>query len=126
VPHFLDAFQGMEFLLGANPIDIEGIEIAVDELDRLEQAARCFAFPDFAKAAAAQGLDEAVARDRFCISLSDRTHDRAGFIWRRARRVVQGRRWGVSTQAQASKAQERKPDGRQTHDSCMDSVSAQA
>ena len=46
-----DAIEGLLLLLGAHAIDVHGIQVAEDELDRFEQPARGFAFPDFAKPA---------------------------------------------------------------------------
>src|SRR5207248_3741131 len=56
-----DALEGFEFLGGARTLVVRGVEVAVDEFDRLEQAARRFRLPDFAEAAAAQALDEPIA-----------------------------------------------------------------
>ena len=66
--------SALQFLLGADAFDVQGIEVAVDELDGLEQAAGCLALPDFAEAAAAQRLDQAVAGNRFGIDLSKNAH----------------------------------------------------
>ena len=46
------------------PSSSGGVEVAVDELDRLEDAAGGFALPDLAEPAAAEPLDEPVAGDR--------------------------------------------------------------
>ena len=70
----LDALEGLQFLLGAGAVHVEGIEVAVDELDGLEQAARGLALPDFAEAAAAQRLDQAVAGNRLRIGFPQKTH----------------------------------------------------
>ena len=60
----LDAAQGFEFLLGATAVGaVGGLQVAVDELDGLEQAAGGLGLPDFAEAAAAQALDQPVAGD---------------------------------------------------------------
>ncbi len=71
---FLDAVEGVQLLFGPGAVDVERIEVAEDELDRLEQAARRLAFPDFAEAAAAERLDQAIARDRLRIGLAHNTH----------------------------------------------------
>ena len=55
----LDALQRPQFLGGGRA----ALEVAEDELDGLEEAAGGLALPDLAEAAAAQRLDEAVARD---------------------------------------------------------------
>ena len=49
MPHFLDALQSFQFLLGACGVDVFGIDIAVDELDGFEQIARGEAFPYLAE-----------------------------------------------------------------------------
>ena len=66
---FLDPLQSLQFLLGVDGVDIEGLQVAVDKLDRLEQAARRLALPDFAETAAAQRFDQAVAGDRLRVWL---------------------------------------------------------
>ena len=66
--------EGVLFLLGANAVHVEGIEVAVDELDGLVQAAGSFALPDFAEAAAAQRLDQAIAGNRLRVRLPQPTH----------------------------------------------------
>jgi len=45
----LDAGEGFEFLLGAVALLVGGLEIAVDELDRLVEAAGGLGLPNFAK-----------------------------------------------------------------------------
>ena len=74
VADFLDAVEGLQLLLGARPIGVQRVEVAVDELDGLEQAAGRLAFPGFAKAAAAEGLDEAIPGNRLRIGLAYETH----------------------------------------------------
>src|SRR5437870_2576275 len=46
VPDGLDAFEGAEFLLGLDAFTPQGVEVAVDELDGLEQPPRDLALPD--------------------------------------------------------------------------------
>ena len=70
----LDALEGLEFLLGALAVLAGGVEVAVDELDGLEQAAGGLGFPDFAEAAAAQPLDQPVAGDRFGLGFDANGH----------------------------------------------------
>src|SRR5262249_43010956 len=62
VAQALDAVQRAFLLLGAGAVDVEGVEVAEDELDGLEEPAGRLTLPDLAEAAAAQGLDQAVAR----------------------------------------------------------------
>jgi hypothetical protein len=69
VANLLDALQGTEFLLGAGALHVEGVEVAEDEFDGLEEAAGGLALPDLAEAAAAEGADEAVAGDGFGVGL---------------------------------------------------------
>ena len=56
-----DAFEGLEFLAGTRAFFVGGFQIAVDEFDRLEHAARRFRLPHFAEAATTKALDEPVA-----------------------------------------------------------------
>jgi hypothetical protein len=56
-----DPLQGFEFLLGWPAVLVHGIEIAKDELGRLQQSAGCLDFPDFSKSTSAQALDQLVA-----------------------------------------------------------------
>src|SRR5207302_1201529 len=53
----LDAGERFEFLLGAVPVLVGCLEIAVDELDRLVEAAGGLGLPNFAKAAPTQPLN---------------------------------------------------------------------
>ena len=55
--HILDPLQSAFFLLGADGVNVQRFEVAVDELDRLEQPTWSFALPDFAESAATQGLE---------------------------------------------------------------------
>ena len=61
--------QGLAAPARPGAVAVERVEVAVDELDGLEQAAGGLALPDFAEAAAAERLDEAVAGNRFRIWL---------------------------------------------------------
>ncbi len=70
----LHAVQRVQFLFGAGAIDVEGVEVAENELDGLEQAAGRLAFPCLAKAAAAQRLDESIPGDRFRVGLPNEAH----------------------------------------------------
>ena len=60
----LDAVEAFEFLLG-RPLSPAARQVAVDELDGLEQAARGFGAPDLAEAADAEGSRRRVAGDGF-------------------------------------------------------------
>src|SRR5262249_39753425 len=51
------------------------LEVAVDELDGLEQAPRRLGLPDLAEAAAAQAFQEAVARDGLGSSFDPHCHE---------------------------------------------------
>src|SRR5262249_2972921 len=59
-----DPLQGLELLAGAGGVVVGGFQVAVDELDRLEQAAGGFGLPDLPEAAPAQALDQPVAGER--------------------------------------------------------------
>ena len=74
MPHQFDALQRLELLLGADGIDVVGIQVAVDEFDRLQDAAGRDALPDLAEAARAERFDEAVAGQRFGVRLAEPTH----------------------------------------------------
>ena len=64
----------MMLLLGADSFHVQGIEVAVDELDGLEESARRLALPHFAEAAAAEGLDQAVTRNGLRVWLPHDSH----------------------------------------------------
>src|SRR5713226_1780918 len=70
----LDAAQGFELLLGPLSVGAGSLEVAINELDGLEQSAGGFALPYFAKAAAANALDELVTRDRLCSAFEPYRH----------------------------------------------------
>ena len=72
--HPFDPLQRATLLLGAGGVRIHGVEIAVDELDGFEETARRLAFPDFAEAACAQRLNEAVAGKRLRIRFPHQAH----------------------------------------------------
>ena len=74
VANFLHALEGGQLLFGAGRLQIEGFEVSINEFDGFEEDAGGFAFPDFAKAAAAQRLDQAVARECEDIRLAVTTH----------------------------------------------------
>src|SRR5262249_33783002 len=74
VADLLDAVEGLELLLGAGPVHVEGVEVAEDELDRLEQPARGLALPGLAEAATPQGLDQAVTGDGLLVGLPRQAH----------------------------------------------------
>jgi hypothetical protein len=59
--NFLNAFQSFEFLLGLDGVAVEGVEIAVDELDRFVDPAWSNTFPHFAEATRSEGFDQAVS-----------------------------------------------------------------
>ena len=67
-------WRALQFLLGAGAVDVERVEVAVDELDGLEEAAGGLALPDFAEAAAAERFDQAVAGDRLGVRLLRHDH----------------------------------------------------
>ena len=62
--------RALQFLLGADAVDVERVEVAVDELDGLEQAAGRLALPDLAEAAAAERFDQAIAGNRLRIGFA--------------------------------------------------------
>ena len=68
VTHVLDAVQRLKFAFGAI-----FVEVAVNELDGLDESARRIGRPDFAVTAGAQAGDQPVASDRF-VRLRQRRH----------------------------------------------------
>src|SRR5262249_25735316 len=74
VADLLDPVQGPLLLLGAGAVHVQGVEVAEDELDGLEQAAGRLALPRLAEPPAAQRLDEAVAGDRLRVGLPHESH----------------------------------------------------
>src|SRR5581483_7499824 len=71
----LDAAEGLEFLLGALAAVVSAAEVAEDELDGLVQTAGGFGLPDLAEAAAAEALDELVARNRLGVAFDPHGHN---------------------------------------------------
>jgi hypothetical protein len=71
----LDAIKGLELLVGSGVIVAGlGAKVAVHELDGFEEPARSLGFPDFAEAAPADPLNEAVALDRLRTALNPHGH----------------------------------------------------
>jgi len=59
-----DPLEGLEFLTdSAILIRVAGFQAAINDFDRLEEAARRFGFPDLPEAALAQTLQESITRD---------------------------------------------------------------
>src|SRR5207249_1563756 len=71
---FFDTIECLPFLLGVDSVHVERFEIAVDELDGLEETAGGLALPDLAEAAAAERFQEPVAGDRLCIRFAHNSH----------------------------------------------------
>src|SRR3954453_21795614 len=61
-------------MLPAGAVHGERVQVAVDELDRLEEPAGRRPLPDLAEAAVADRLDEAVAGDGLRVGLAIKTH----------------------------------------------------
>src|SRR5438132_14038408 len=70
----LDAGQSFELLLGAVPILVGCLEIAVDELDRLVEAPGSLSLPNFAKAAPTQPFNTPVTGDGFGVAFNPHRH----------------------------------------------------
>ena len=70
----LDVLHGLELVLGPTADAAQAVDVAVDELDGLEDAARGFAFPNFAEPACTQLLEQAVAGDRLSIGFFFENH----------------------------------------------------
>src|SRR5271166_1986112 len=66
VPNRLDALDGTQLLLGGG-VAIQRIGTALNEFNRLEQAARRLALPHLAEAATAQRLNQAITGNRLGI-----------------------------------------------------------
>ena len=69
-----DVLDGVQLVLGPLAVAAQAIEVAVNELDGLEDAAGGFAFPNFAEAAGAQEFEETVAGDRLSIGFFFENH----------------------------------------------------
>ena len=103
-----DAGQGFEFLLGAVPILVSCLKIAVDELDRLVEAAGSLGLPNFAKAAPTQPLNEPVTGDGFGVAFNPHRHrPRPGGTWEGKSRG--SRRAGTACAALSRRAGTLKP-----------------
>src|SRR5262245_24851500 len=74
VANFLDAIEGLEFLLGADAVHIYGVEVTVDKLHCLADTARRLALPDFAEAPAAEGFNQAVSAYRLGVGFPQPIH----------------------------------------------------
>src|SRR5579883_873052 len=70
----LDVLDGLEFRDGRRGFSMHLAAIALDELDRLEQASGSLAFPDFAETTSPQRLKQAISRYRFAIAFSRFQH----------------------------------------------------
>src|SRR5207245_2747235 len=66
----------LELLLGGLAVFRRLVEVAVNELDRLEHASRGFAFPNFAEASATEAVDQAIAGDRLNVGSEFRSQGR--------------------------------------------------
>ncbi len=65
----LDMLDGPQLFLGPNAVVVQAVEVAINELDRLENAARRLALPDFAKTPRTQRFDQAITSYGFGIWL---------------------------------------------------------
>jgi len=81
-----DAAEGFEFLLGTMVGVAGAAEVAENEFDGFMDAAGRLGLPDFAEAAAAQPLDEAVAGDRFGHVLDPNSHGASHRLMPRAQK----------------------------------------
>src|SRR5207244_28068 len=87
----LDAFESFEFLPDANLLFLAAaaVEAAVDDFDRLHDAAGSAGPPDFTKAALAKAVQKLVAGDRLCRAFhSNHVRPRSTCKTRRATRSV--------------------------------------
>ena len=88
----LDAFESFEFLPDANLLFLAAaaVEAAVDDFDRLHDAAGSAGPPDFTEAALAKAVQKLVAGDRLCRAFhSNHVRPRSTCKKRRATRSVQ-------------------------------------
>ena len=74
VADLLDALQRLHLLDRAGVVAVERVEVAVDELDGLVDAAGRDALPHLAEPAGADGLEQAVAGDRLGVRLAKPVH----------------------------------------------------
>src|SRR5713226_8190960 len=70
----LDATHGFELLFGPLSVGAGGLQVSIDEFDRLEQTTGGLTLPNLAKATAAQALDELVTGDRLCAAFEPYRH----------------------------------------------------
>src|SRR5206468_2917105 len=92
-------------------VAVEGVEVAVDELDRLENVTRSDALPDFAEAAGTEGADKAVAGDRFGVRFAQPVHGDDSLDSAEWRGRGRSRTWGDRTlwgRASARRLRERR------------------
>src|SRR5262249_48891827 len=71
----LDVLEGAAFLIGAAGLVVQA-DLAVDELDGLEQSAGGLALPNLPEATLAQRFEQSVAGDRFVIDRAKPVHRR--------------------------------------------------
>ena len=76
VANRLDVLNGPELVFGMFADAAQSVEVAVDKLDGLEDAAGGLALPDFAEAAVAQQFQQAIARNRLSIRFFLESHVR--------------------------------------------------
>src|SRR5262249_14830673 len=78
----LDAAEGFQFLLGAAAIAIARcLQVAVDELDGLEQTPRRLSFPDLAETSPTQTFDQSLSGYRFVLRSNLQRHAILGTAW---------------------------------------------
>jgi hypothetical protein len=70
----LHPFEGFHLLDGASVVSVQGVEVSVDELDRLVDSAGRDALPDFAEAAGSNRFQQPVTRQRFGVRLAEPVH----------------------------------------------------
>ena len=93
----LDALEGAEFLKGELRAGrVHDPQVAVDDLDRLEQPAGRLGLPDFAVPAAAEPFQEPVAGDRFSAGSDPDGHGKRSLRRGTAERMA-GRTTGPGT-----------------------------
>src|SRR5262245_29283736 len=71
----LDQLERSQLFLGTEALVFEAVQVAIDELDRLEDAAWGLALPDFAEASLAQRLEQPIAANRFEVGSFRHRHD---------------------------------------------------
>src|SRR5947209_6253409 len=71
----LKSFESTEFLFGmSSAVDVNGTQVAVNDLNRFVQPAGRFSLPYFAETAATDPFDQPIARNRLAVGFDLKRH----------------------------------------------------